>query len=86
MEHIEPEKVATVIKNIMGAADKVFFQISTVPDTMGALIGQQLHLTVEPAAWWRELFLSLGYTVQWEMQDDIAVMFFITQPLEDENA
>lgn len=86
MEHIQPELVRQVIKNIMSSAGKVFFQISTVPDTMGALIGQQLHLTVEPAQWWRELFLSLGYTVQWELEQDVAVMFFITQPLEEKNA
>lgn len=86
MEHIEPEKVKTVIQNIMQSAEKVFFQISTVPDTMGALIGQQLHLTVEKADWWKDLFLSLGYTVQWEFIEDIAVLFFITQPLEEENA
>lgn len=86
MEHIPPEDVNSVIVNIMTAAPKVFFQISTVPDTMGALIGHPLHLTVENAQWWKDKFLSLGYTVQWEFEQDIAVMFFVTQPLEEENA
>lgn len=86
MEHIPPEDVNSVIINIMTAAPKVFFQISTVPDTMGALIGHPLHLTVESAQWWKDKFLSLGYTVQWEFEQDIAVMFFVTQPLEEENA
>jgi hypothetical protein len=86
MEHIQPDLVDDVIKNIMNSSEQVFFQISTVPDMMGALIGQQLHLTVEPAQWWREKFLSLGYAVQWELEEDIAAMFFITQLLEEENA
>jgi len=86
MEHIPSEQVSTVIHNIMAAAPQVFFQISTVTDTMGALIGHPLHLTVQDTKWWRELFLSLGYTVRWENTQDTAVMFFITQPLEEENA
>ncbi len=86
MEHIEPEKVDDVLRNIMQSCDKAFFQISTVPDTMGALIGHPLHLTVEPSEWWREKFKSLGYAVQWEMVQETAVMFFVTQPLEEENA
>jgi hypothetical protein len=53
---------------------------------MGALIGHPLHLTVQDTKWWRELFLSLGYTVRWENTQDTAVMFFVTQPLEEENA
>ena len=86
MEHIPPEDVDKVLRNILNAAPKVFFQISTVPDTMGRLIGQDLHLTVQPAEWWREKFISLGYTVQWECIEEISVMFFVTQPLEEENA
>ena len=86
MEHIPPEQVSTVIHNIMAAAPQVFFQISTVTDTMGALIGHPLHLTVQGATWWRNLFLSLGYTARWESKQDTAVMFFVTQPLEEENA
>lgn len=86
MEHIEPKNVDYVLVNIMNAAPKVFFQICTVPDTMGALIGQDLHLTVKPADWWKEKFMSLGYAVQWEFVQDTAVMFFVTRSLEEENA
>jgi hypothetical protein len=79
MEHIAPANVAAVIRNIMEAADSVFFQISTIPDECGSLIDQQLHLTVAPHDWWKKVFIDLGFTVQWELEDAIASMFYITK-------
>jgi len=79
MEHIPPELVGTVIRNIMDSASKVFFQISTVDDRMGTLIGQHLHLTVKPHAWWREKFESLGYFVSWQEMQDIASSFLVNK-------
>ena len=53
LEHIPPEKVAPVLENIARHIRKeLFFQIETVPDNMGRLIGKKLHLTVQPLAWW----------------------------------
>ncbi len=87
LEHIPPEDVEKVIVNVMSAADSVLFQIATTHESWGALINQHLHLTVENAEWWKNKFISLGYTVQWEYVDEISVMFYITQPLEEtENA
>lgn len=55
MEHIPTDHVDAVLRNL---ADKVncaaYFRISTVPDGMGALIGETLHLTVRSAEWWQE--------------------------------
>lgn len=79
MEHIEPEKVAQVILNIMSKVDKCFFQISTVPDVMGELIGQDLHLTVRPLEWWEDLFASLGFSVEWSEDQNIAALFYVTK-------
>lgn len=77
MEHIPPEGVAGVIRNVMASAKTAFFQISTVPDVMGELINQDLHLTVRPHGWWRDLFTSLGYSVQWEQERENAALFLI---------
>lgn len=77
MEHIAPENVETVVRNVMDSARTTFFQISTVPDNMGALIGQQLHLTVKPHSWWRDLFARMGYDIDWEREMDIASMFVV---------
>lgn len=83
MEHIEPENVEATIKNIMGSSPLVFFQISTVPDRMGAIIGQQLHLTVKPHKWWKEKFETMGYNVLFDEEQDIASLFVIsTTPLK----
>lgn len=79
MEHIEPENVATVVRNIMGAAETVFFQVSTIPDKYGAIIHNTLHLTVKPADWWRDLFVWLGFRIEWEAADAISAQFLVTQ-------
>lgn len=65
MEHIPPGDVAAVLRNVTEAARTVFFQISTVPDAMGVLIGHDLHLTVRPHAWWLEQLSRYG-AVTWQ--------------------
>jgi hypothetical protein len=65
MEHIPPEDVETVIRNIMAAADRVFFQISLVQDSFGKLLGKgvHLHLSVFPFLDWKAIFRKLGYSI-----------------------
>lgn len=82
MEHIEPEKVDDVINNIMAVAKNVFFQISLVPDVMGSLIGQDLHLSVHPATWWKDKFSALGYSVEWSKDEGISALFYVSNHLE----
>jgi len=79
MEHIPPDDVETVIKNIMNAADKVFFQISTIDDVCGGVIDQPLHLTVKPHNWWKELFIRLGYEVEFAENHGIASLFYVSK-------
>lgn len=76
MEHIPPELVEQVVANITAAADNVFFQISTVPDVMGALIGHDLHLTVKPHGWWAELLAKYG-DVAWQHDAGEASLFVV---------
>lgn len=53
MEHIPTEMVGAVLAGIANRTTRAaFFQISTVPDGFGRLIGEVLHLTVRPAGWW----------------------------------
>jgi hypothetical protein len=78
MEHIPPDAVRTVVANIMAAADRVFFQISTVPDLCGEMLGRDLHLTVRAHEWWRELLSSFG-AVRWEQHDESTSCFVITK-------
>ena len=80
MEHIPTEDVRYVISNIMNSSSNVFFQISTVDDVCGEAIGAPLHLTVKPHSWWREEFIARGYKIQWEKEDAISSLFYITNP------
>lgn len=63
MEHIPPPDVDKVIQNALKLAPTAFFQISLVPDDMGELIGQELHLSVHPCDWWISEFQRLGFKV-----------------------
>jgi hypothetical protein len=85
LEHIPTDDVSKAIKNIMSSAEKVFFQISTTDDHFGEAIEEPLHLTVQPHAWWRSLFKFLGYVVEWDMEQEIASLFFITNLSTKEN-
>ena len=76
MEHIPTDDVPLVLHNILAAADKVFFQISTAPDMWGEVINHSLHLTVQPHAWWRELLAARG-AVTWEMEQPEASLFIV---------
>ena len=64
LEHIPPEDVKLVLQNIFQASERVYLNISTVEDSCGALIGEQLHLTVRPLNWWLLLTISVGLEVQ----------------------
>lgn len=57
MEHIPPEKVVDVLEIInKHVKNGCFFQIATREDTLGALIGRKLHMTVATAdAWYKVL-------------------------------
>ena len=78
MEHIPPQDVDTVLRNITDAADSVFFQISTVPDHFGAMFDTHLHLTVQPHAWWHERLQQFG-EVTFERDLGDASIFLVRQ-------
>ena len=80
MEHIPPDAVETVIRNIMEAAETVFFQISTVPDAFGKLINQPLHLSVHDHDWWFDLFKRLGFDVRHDIDSEHASVFVVSGP------
>lgn len=70
MEHIPREHVERVLRNVLGSAQHVFFGIATRPDIMGETIGEELHLTVEPLAWWVKQLTALGAVVHWTKEWD----------------
>lgn len=79
MEHIPPQDVSTVLRNICDATDTAFFQICTVPDDFGEIVlGQPLHLTVQPHEWWREQLQALG-EVTFERKSAMQSIFVVRQ-------
>jgi hypothetical protein len=78
MEHIPTEDVDRVLVNILQAAQHVFFQISCEDDVCGALIGQPLHLTVQPYAWWLEKLQKFDCVVHWSQDCGTHALFYVS--------
>jgi hypothetical protein len=64
MEHIPIEFTMLVADRIISACRTSWFQIALVPDSFGSVIGQTLHLTVKPFAWWLEHFQGMGDVIE----------------------
>lgn len=79
LEHIPTDDIRRVVENIMNSAQRVFFQISTVNDQFGQVIGTPLHLTVRQHGWWRDLFEDMGYRVTYDMDRGIASLFAVSR-------
>ncbi len=77
MEHIPTDDVDLVIKNIMDTVNNCFFQISTVDDVGGQMIGATLHHTVKPHNWWKDKFK--GYTVGFAQNLEVASLFHVSK-------
>lgn len=84
MEHLPPEEVDGVLKNILAQSKHCFLQISTTDDVMGSLIGERLHLTVRPYSWWLEKLNSLGAVMHWSRDAGNAALFYCTAWTEGE--
>jgi hypothetical protein len=78
LEHIPPEQVDLVLLNILQAAQHVFFQISCTDDSCGVLIGEKLHLSVHPYAWWLKKLQSLDAIIHWSEDCGTHCMFYCT--------
>lgn len=76
MEHIPTDDVDTVLKNICTAVLRVYFNISTMQDNMGVLIGEPLHLTVKPMEWWKEKLESLGFRIDYSKDLGASAVFY----------
>ncbi len=64
MEHVPPEYTMLCLDRILGCCRTTWFQISFVQETFGSLIGDRLHLTVQPFSWWRDRIGDLGKLVE----------------------
>ena len=63
LEHIPPEYTMLVLDRIIRACTTTWLQIALRPDEFGKLIGEPLHLTVRPYAWWLVRLATLGTVI-----------------------
>lgn len=71
MEHIPPQKIDDVLAGIVRSVCRgVIFTIACFPDSMGALIGETLHLTVQPPEWWRAKLAEYWPSVEMRVEPD----------------
>jgi len=78
MEHIRTHHVDKVITNCLNAAQHVFFQISTVDDKAGELVGHKLHLTVRSFRWWLNKFKEHDCVIHWSKKTKSGCLFYVT--------
>jgi SAM-dependent methyltransferase len=78
LEHVPPDKVDQVLDHIFNATRHTFFQISTVEDVCGDLIGAPLHLSVHPYEWWLMRFAKRGCVIHWSSEDSSSVLFYVS--------
>jgi len=79
MEHIPPEKVNLVLRNILHAAQYVFFSICTVDDEFGpAILGEPLHLSKFPYSWWMARFSEIGCNIHWSLEEPQRCHFYVS--------
>jgi SAM-dependent methyltransferase len=78
MEHIPPIQVNQVLTTVLLGAQHVFFQIACEDDVCGALIGQPLHLSVHPYAWWQKKLQDLDCHIHWSRDFGTHCCFYVT--------
>ena len=78
MEHIRPHHVDQVIENCLTACQHVFFQISTVDDKAGVLVGHKLHLSVHPYEWWLKKLKDHKCIIHWSNKTDNTCLFYVS--------
>jgi len=80
MEHLPPEEVDIALERMFQAANHIFFQISCIEDSCGALEGEELHLTIKPYGWWLRKLREHGAVIHWseEAGDGSACQFYIS--------
>lgn len=81
MEHVEPEYITTVLRDIASLCTKAaFFQIATREAKKVLPDGRNAHLVVKPAGWW--LGKLVDYFEPVSFQAIPGGLFFLGYPLE----
>lgn len=64
LEHVEPEKLTTVLRHLRLLARKAIWVVVALVETAKVLSdGRNAHLILQPADWWAAQFQAIGCTV-----------------------
>jgi predicted TPR repeat methyltransferase len=64
LEHVEPEKLDTVLTHLRTLARKAVFIVVATVDTDHVMAdGRSTHLTIQDGDWWRATLERVGFTV-----------------------
>lgn len=86
LEHIEPDKLDTVLKHINAMSrNLVFLSISTVPAEKHLPDGRNAHISLHDSKWWREKLESVPFLIAQlqEHPNGITVLCTATRELMD---
>lgn len=62
LEHVEPDRLVTVIAHLRSLARRAVFVVVSLIETAKILDdGRNAHLTIQPASWWVEQFTAAGF-------------------------
>lgn len=64
LEHIEPDRLSTVLDHIRTLARKAVFAVISTKETNKVLAdGRNAHLIIKPGAWWKSKLREAGFTL-----------------------
>jgi Methyltransferase domain len=64
LEHVEPDKLSTVLEYLHVVARKAVFVVISLQDTNDRLAdGSTTHLTIQPSEWWIQRLTSAKFTL-----------------------
>lgn len=65
LEHIEPERLETVLGHLRLLARQAAFVVVSLKDSNKVLAdGRNAHLIIRPANWWKKHFEAAGFTIR----------------------
>lgn len=84
MEHVPETLVGTVLRVMRRYTRRgAYFQIATIRDQCGLLIGERLHLTIRPLAWWRARLQEAAWSIREEKIRETHVEFLCVTAEEE---
>jgi hypothetical protein len=65
LEHIEPDRLDSVLGHLRMLARKAVFVVVSLKDSNKILAdGRNAHLIIRPSKWWLKRFVQVGFTVK----------------------